>query len=805
MENLVTLTDIDAAVAATDWDSPVESVNPLDPDVLLYGADPTPGIVSLDVRNDGTVTVWRRISRDEVVCERDTFEPWFLAASLDVLAPLGDRLVRLERGQPVPADKLAGYEELTGANHYRLLVRARRIADLHDLLTRGYEERNDGLQVAALREMRGEIYIRAHVEQYLIASGRTYFKGMAYDDVRRMQIDLETTSLSPEHGHIFMISIRDNHGYEQILDAMPERELLQRLVQIVTERDPDIIENHNIMGFDAPFLVTRARKNGVRLTLGRAIPGKPKGAEFEDYQDSLKLAAESQRFRRYALPGREVVDTLHAVQRYDAVVRHMRNHTLKNAARYFGVAPTDREYIDGPQIYAEYGRDPDRVRRYALHDVEEVDGLSRALMGSTFMLASMVPRPYDKIATSGTGQGLIEPLLVRAYVQARHSVPRGEGGREYEGGATGLFRSGVLSHVVKADVASLYPSIMLTFNVAPKSDRDINAMLITLEYLMRQRLIHKREARRLPPSDPRRAYHDALQGAVKILINSFYGSLGNAVNLFADADAAAEVTRRGREILFKMLSLLQEKPGVALIEADTDGVIFGTPEGWTEEQERALIAEVSAVLPEGINIEHDGRWARMYSYMEKNYALLGYDDTLTIKGSSFRSSRNEFYGERFFRAVLPLVLAGDMAAARALYMETVRQVRAREMPVGDLSIRARLTKSPEEYRAAGRKEEPYEVMKAAKRRWAAGDRISYYQASRGRRKLVEDFADDYDIEYYVRKLTDTYCARLAKAIPPEHFAELFGEQLTLFATPPENIKPLVVVENTLEDLKTRRA
>ena len=54
---------------------------------------------------------------------------------------------------------------------------------------------------------------------------------------------------------------------------------------------------------------------------------------------------ESQRFRRYALVGREIIDTLHAVQRYDAVVRHMRHHTLKNAARYFGVA---REDIEAP-------------------------------------------------------------------------------------------------------------------------------------------------------------------------------------------------------------------------------------------------------------------------------------------------------------------------------------------------------------------------------------------------------------------------------------------------------------------------
>jgi DNA polymerase I len=767
----------------------------LDPEALVFGIDPTPGIVSVAVRADGSVTIWRRVD-GQVRRETDTHEPWFLARSLDVLAPLGDRLVPLQRGQPIPEKALAGYETLAGDNHYRLLVRVRRLGDVDEALMRGYRQRHAGLQVEALREMRGEIYIRSQVEQYLIMRGCTYFKGLSYDDVRRMQIDLETTDLSPERGAIFMIALRDNHGFERILDGAPERELIAELVRLVVERDPDIIENHNIMGFDLPFLITRARRGGVRLALGRD------GGEFEEYTDSLKVGPESQRFRRYALAGREIIDTLHAVQRYDAVVRHMRQHTLKTAARYFGVAREDREYVEGRQIHAEYQRDPERVRRYALHDVEEVDGLSRALMGATFMLASMVPRPYEKIATSGTGQGLVEPLLLRAYVAARHSVPSGQGGREYEGGATALFRSGVLAHVVKADIASLYPSIMLTFRVAPRSDTRLGAMLTVLEHLMRQRLRHKTQARRLPPSDPRRSYHDALQGAVKILINSFYGSLGNAVNLFADADAAAEVTRRGRDILLQMLSALEAR-GMELIEADTDGVLFAVPAHWSEEDERRLVAEVGALLPEGINIEHDGRWARMYSYMEKNYALLGYDGTLTIKGSAFRSSRNELYGERFFRAVLPLVMSGDMAAARALYLETARRIRTREMPVRDLCISTRLTKSPEEYRAAGRKEEPYEVMRAAGRRWAAGDRIVYYQASRGRRKLLEEFADDYDVEHYVRKLTDTYCARLSKAIPREHFAALFGEQLTLFATPPEQIAPLVSVENTLDDVKRR--
>jgi len=776
-------------------------IRAIDPQTLLFGLDPTPGIVALDVRPNGAATVWRRVD-GAVVREQDIYEPWFLARSLDVLANLGDRLVPLRRDEPVPPRALAGYEVLAGDNHYKLLVRAHRIADLHDALTRGYSERNDGLQVSALREMRGEIYIRSHVEQYLIASGRTYFKGLAYDDVRRMQIDLETTSLSPDTGQIFMISISDNHGFEAVLDGLPERELLEKLMAIVAERDPDVIENHNIMGFDAPYLVGRARALGLRLALGREMPDGGR-AEFDDFPDSLKLGAESHRFRRYALTGREIIDTLQAVQRYDAVARHMRNHTLKNAARYFGVAPADREYIDGPHIAAEYARDPARVRRYALNDVQEVDGLSRALMGASFMLSSMTPRPYERIATSGTGQGLIEPLLVRVYVANRHSVPRGDGGKEYAGGTSALFRSGVIPHVVKADVASLYPSIMLTFDVTARSDRDLNAILTILRYLMERRLYHKAEARRLDPADPLRAYHDALQGAVKILINSFYGSLGNAVNLFADADAAADVTRHGRDILLKMLAALEER-GVELIEADTDGVLFATPSDWTEKDERALVAAVSAALPEGINIEHDGRWERMYSYMEKNYALMDYEGVLTIKGSSFRSSRNEFYGERFFRAVLPLVMRGAMAEARGLYLDTVAQIRSHAMPVQDLCVSTRLTKSPRDYGAAGRKEESYEVMKAAGRSWSQGDRISYYQATRGKRKLVDDFADDYDVEHYVRKLNAAYCARLTKAVSPDQFAELFSEQLTLFSTPPEDVKPIVAVETTLAALQERR-
>ncbi|MFN8008308.1 MAG: hypothetical protein U0V70_15045 [Terriglobia bacterium] len=46
---------------------------------------------------------------------------------------------------------------------------------------------------------------------------------------------------------------------------------------------------------------------------------------------------------------------------------------------------------------------------------------------------------------------------------------------------------------------------------------------------------------------------------------------------------------------------------------------------------------MSGILPEGIEVEFDGHYQAMFSYKMKNYALLGDDGRLTIKGSGLRS------------------------------------------------------------------------------------------------------------------------------------------------------------------------
>ena len=766
---------------------------------LLFGQDETPGIVSVSATRDGRARVWRRVPGPDgqpsrVVLEEDQFPSWLFLADASVLAPLKpepmDRRQLLTGRPELPPGGLA-VVDLEGAGIYRHLVLTNRMADVEARVLVAYRKRGGGVPARGISELRGVAYARPLVEQYLSVTGRTYFKGMVYPDVRRMQFDLETTGLSADDNQIFMVSISDSDGYRALIDVAEydERALIQRFVEIVQERDPDVLENHNIFGFDLPFLAKRAKALGVELALGRD------GTAPSNYQDVVKIGERTDSFNRWVVAGREVVDTLHAVRRYGAIVRDMRQQGLKEAARYFGVAKDDREYVPGPEIWSTFQRDPERVRRYALDDVLEVDELSRLLLGTSFSLAQMVPKPYERIATSGTGQGLIEPLMVRAYLTHGRSMPAGNvRGGTYAGGRTELFTSGVVRNVVKADVASLYPSLMLTYQIKPRSDH-LGAFLGLLRELTTLRLGHKLAIKQHPPGSLEAHTHEAASNAMKQLINSFYGSLGTSIALFGDLEAAGEVTRRGREVLGQMLMELEQR-GVLLIEADTDGVLFSVPSSWTEADERILVDEISETLPAGISVEHDGRFAAMYSYAEKNYILQRYDGQVRLVGGSFRSSRSERYGEQFLRSAAPLLLEGRFEELRALFLDTVTRLRNHEVPIEELCLSVILSKSQDTYGKSGRREEQYEVLQAANRRWKSGDRVTYYHARGNRKKLADEYANDEDTEYYVRRLKEVYAQRFVRAVTREDFEALFGENLSLWETELANIVPLTTRERT---------
>ncbi|HEY4389529.1 MAG TPA: DNA polymerase domain-containing protein, partial [Ktedonobacteraceae bacterium] len=786
-----------------------------------------PGIVSVWANREGKAIIWRR-EDGQIKRSIERFSPWVFATQLDDLEHLKTDLQPANR----PINSPIKYQQLDGVTgSYRYLLLSHDGRTLEHSICYGASRRL-GRQIKTLNDLQDDYYRVGPVEQYLMQTGRVYFRGLRYEELHRLQFDLETTALDPHRGRIFLVSLRDNRGLETVLEASSsedEKELIRQLCAIIRERDPDVIENHNLFGFDLPFLEHRAQVQDVPLHLARA--GGP--TQLERRKETLAIGPEARSRTRYSVAGRELIDTLDAVRKHDFVVRDMPGHGLKEVARYFGIASNERVYIEGSMIYETYQKRPDLVRHYALDDVREVDGLSRRLLGAPFALASMAPRRYERLASAGPAMGILEPILVRSYLHTGTALPH-QGTRQnatvelHEGGAVHLFAAGIAEHVVKADVASLYPSLMRTFQIGPQSDR-LNVLLHILGRLTDLRLAHKAEAKSAEAGSVEANHHEATQAAMKILINAAYGYMGAGdMALFADSRAASEVTRRGRAILGQVLEALRQQ-GMALIEADTDGVYFSVPSSWSEEQERSLVQKIGAQLPSGINLEYEGRYRAMFSHEVKNYALLTYNDRLIVHGVAMRSSRVEPFGERFLRKALYLAMLGDVKGLHDFYLTTAKAIRERILPASDLATRVRLSKTPEEYfsQRSRHQEQAYEALiTAGRRKWYPGERVRFYRARNKRYIWIPEESDessvdndwqnethsptkkqgprtqpskkelaerrDYDVEHYLQVLISSYAARLRKAFASEDFEQLFRleGQEGLFDQPVEDIQPL---------------
>jgi DNA polymerase, archaea type len=748
----------------------------------VFGWDTTPGIVSLWTGSGGEVLIWRR-ENGILKLEHDQYRPWIFAESLKHLSHLGNALQHNSTDGEFTVTKLHG----NGA--YQYLITARDSRMLRGAILEGAKQA--GLTANNISDLEGYYSVGA-AEQYLMQTGRTFFRDLEFADLKRLQFDLETTSLDPAFGRIIMIAVRDSSGFEALLEAPnseDEAGAIRELVKIIQDRDPDVIENHNLVGFDLPYLEHRARELSVRLELGRA--------------PAPTLLRRENINNRFSINGRELIDTLDAVWRHDFVTRELPSHRLKDVAKHYNLAASDREYIVGSEIALEYTRNPDRVRRYALEDVREVDRLSQRLMPASFALSKLAPRRFERVASAGTATGILEPMLVRAYLHEGYALPRSTRAhleKPHEGGAVALYASGVAKNVVKADIASLYPSIMRAFKLGPECD-ELGALLEIVGNLTTQRLEYKQLAKNAARETPEFSHADAMQAAMKLIINSAYGYLAaGSMALFADRIAADAITQHGRDILENVTQQLR-KAGMTLLEADTDGVYFALPETWNETRARALVSEISDTLPEGIKLEFDNLYKTMLSHEIKNYALLTFDGTMILRGAGFRSSRFEPFGARFLEQVVRCILENDVIGARNVYLGVIENLQTRAYTAKDVATRAKLSKTYEKYATSRSKlkEAAYEALLEAGKTWHRNERIRFYRVSNGKSKLLPideeltnplETAKDYDVPYYVALFERTYVKRLEKAFTPEVFAQVFRSsvQSSLFDPPLETLQ-----------------
>jgi DNA polymerase elongation subunit (family B) len=595
----------------------------------------------------------------------------------------------------------------------------------------------------------------------LIRSGQTLFKGMTFDEVVRFQFDIETDGLNPEPeaNRILLIAVADNRGLLDLLEG-DEKEILERFAVLLRERDPDVIEGHNVFGFDFPYILSRAQRHGVRLNLGRD------GSELRQGQErNYAIGGVTRPFTPLYIHGRHVVDTYLVVQRFDWAKGSLTSYGLKECARQFGFAEADRVELPRAEIARIYREDPELVREYARQDVVETGKLAELITPVEFYQTQMIPDNYGQVVVTGNGEK-INALFLRAYLAAGRAVPRTQPPRAYAGGFSEVRLHGVFKGVVKADVESLYPSLMLTHRIAPAADT-LGILLPSLKDLTQRRLEAKRKAAEMQemgkrgneemaesississispfPHSLSAAYWDGLQGSFKVLINSFYGYLGGPFN-WNDYAAAERVTELGRELVQDVAQRMEES-GSRIIEIDTDGVYFVPPEGVQgEEAERAYIAAIGAALPEGIRLAFDGRFKAMLSVKTKNYVLVTYDEKKIYKGASLRSRADERYGRRFLAKAVDCLLDGDLIGIAALYADTIDELMQGHVPIEDLARRERVTENTFQSEQKKRSAKVAEGV-------PVGEYVLVYEKADGSLGLLSEYAADVNTKYYMDKL-----------------------------------------------------
>ena len=672
-----------------------------------------PHIVAVELTGGNQMTLYTRDGT-----RTETFSPWLLAEAPEDSNRAGLSGVR----EVVP---------LKGAGEFRFLIHFQAWSNF--LVARGRLS-EDGIPYFSFNNP---------VRQHLLLSGQTLFRGMRYDEVHRLQLDIETLSLDPQHPNaaITLVALSDNHGYEEILSAqgMSEADVLRALSRRIAERDPDVIEGHNIFGFDLPYINARAEHYGVPLPWGRDASELKVGHGMRRY----KVGARNPLFRPSYVHGRHIIDTLQQVQRYDVGGR-LESYGLKNAVRALGLERKDRVFVDPEDIPRLWQEAPDRLAEYALDDVRDVHALSQLVVPTEFYQTQILPYSFQDTALSGPGEK-INALMVGVYLRRGLAVPRPRTARSFGGGYTQIFATGIFNRVVKADVESLYPSIMLTRGIRPATDSE-NAFLPMLERLTRRRLNAKTRYRKAEaPAD--RAYWDGLQGSYKVLINAFYGYLAYGRANFNDYAAAEQVTTAGQDIARQLVECLQSR-GAEIIEVDTDGVYFVVPSGiQTEKDERRFIEEISEELPEGINLTHDGRYQGMISLKAKNYILTAYDGALTVKGSSLRSRRDERLFRGFIETLARLLVHRKLDEASACYLDLARRIQEGRAPPEDFcrweSITEKTFSNPNLRRLA-----------AAAEGCRIGEKIAVYQKRDGSLARIEHHAEDEDRGYLLRRLND---------------------------------------------------
>ena len=425
--------------------------------------------------------------------------------------------------------------------------------------------------------------------------------------------DLET---SIEHETVLCAAACVEHlgtGQREVFSYRgTEQEILEGLTNTVQTTDPDIITGYNIDNFDLPRLADRTavlrRGRGWEGTKSLFGWGRAPPLESELKRQRDALVPKRQSNRAWNLSGRVVMDAWWQARQ----ALKPRRETLSFVATL--LFPDDEEKhkmdVDASNMDHEWATRPDEVMAYCVRDAELPLDILQAIQAvrRKEAVAAVAMVPFETAANGSTSQ-LIDSLVIRLADKQNVAVPLTGSAEAKEGQITGGYvhdvEAGLHPWIAVLDFKSMYPSIMIGHNICyttridpaqpnPPAEgqyhtspieskfrlaEDRKGMVPTLlEDLMAQRDEHKAAIKVAKTSGDGVAedFHDAMQYAVKILMNSFYGVFASGFYRFTHRDLGSSITAWARQNIKTIIAAV-EKEGHGVVYSDTDSIFVRSP------------------------------------------------------------------------------------------------------------------------------------------------------------------------------------------------------------------------------------
>lgn len=179
-------------------------------------------------------------------------------------------------------------------------------------------------------------------------------------------------------------------------------------------------------------------------------------------------------------------------------------------------------------------------------------------------------------------------------------------------------------YFINMDVASLYPSLMIRYNLHSRSCNPQK-----FNDIVELRLKYKAEG-------------NELQKPLKIVINGTYGAMKDKNNPLFDPRQANNVCVHGQLLLLDLIEKL-EFAGAEIIQSNTDGVLVRMPDGGNEDEFFSTIDDTAHEWEErtGLKLEFD-EYRKVYQKDVNNYVIIPAPPLYDIKGKPRWKSKGAY-------------------------------------------------------------------------------------------------------------------------------------------------------------------